>query len=107
MLKEFAYAAALIVGTAGIAHAQVTVAESNRVDAGEDANGNSHYSESRDTVQQGRNGSVTRHESISQDRTTSRIDDNSDRVEEVVPTGAVRSDEIKRTETGRIVLDND
>ena len=107
MMKQFLMTAAILVGTAGIANAQVTVAGSTSVDSSTDASGH-HYSASENTIQKNEDGdTVTQHESVSHDQHTTQTDDNGDVVKEVIPTGAIKSENIHRTETGRVVLEKE
>ena len=107
MTKQFLFALIILAGTAGIANAQVTVAGSTSVDSSTDASGH-HYSASEKTIQKDEDGgTLTKHESVSQDQHTTQTDDNGDVVKEVIPTGAIKSENIHRTETGRVVLEKE
>jgi len=105
MMKQFLMTAAILVGTVGVANAQVTVAGSNTVDSSTSSNGDHSYSESQKTIQKDEHGgTAVTNESVSHNQETKVVDDSG---KEVVPTGAFQSKDIHRTESGRVVIEKD
>lgn len=107
--KQFLMTCIILTGTISVANAQVTVAESATVESGASSNGDMHYNETQNTIaKDGKGGTAVIRESVSHDHKTNVVDDNEAEVtNETVPTGAVKSSEIRRTETGRTVRTND
>ena len=112
--QQFLMTCIILTGTIGVASAQVTVAESehNTVQSGTPS-GDMHYNESQRTIaKDGNGGTAIRTESVTHDRRTTNMDKmapaagTTARPLETQPTGAVHSDEIRRTNTGRTLHDN-